>query len=272
MTSRTTNRGYRIPDPAGVAQSPDGRGQMRALGQDIDADVALLATGYRLLTIVYFTSSGTFTKGNYSGIRAVEIECVGGGGGSGAAAVTIAAQESWGSGGGGGAYGRKFVLASSLGATETVTVGAGGAAGNPGVSGGAGGNGTDTTFGTWCKGQGALGGPATGAIGNSTSGFIAGGAGGSAAGSIGDVVVDGDDAIGQNYFSGNVIRTLNGGARSGGPYGAYCQPNNIGSTQSPARTGRAFGSGAAGAFNTPSQSAQNGAAGSGGLVVVRVYV
>lgn len=64
--------------------------------------------------VVVFTSSGTWTKD--AGLKYIVVEGVGGGGGSG---VTNGAA-------GGGGYFRKLISVSALGATETVTVGAGG--------------------------------------------------------------------------------------------------------------------------------------------------
>jgi hypothetical protein len=100
-----------------------------------------------------FLASGTWTKP--SGITWVFIEAIGGGGG-GAGAVFAGAAAG---GGGGGGYASRLMLASSLGATETVTIGAGGAGGlsNSGSNGG------NSTFGSHVTGPFGLG-----ALGNST--------------------------------------------------------------------------------------------------------
>lgn len=75
-----------------------------------------------------FTASGTWTKpSNLNPNARVLIECWGGGGGGSSVSTD---------GGGGGAYASRIVLASQMGATETVTVGAGGTTGNPGANGG----------------------------------------------------------------------------------------------------------------------------------------
>jgi hypothetical protein len=72
-----------------------------------------------------FLTSGTWTKP--SGVTWVFVEAVGGGGGgrnfTGSSNL---------SGGGGGAYNEGLFLASTVGATETVTIGAGGAGGASG--------------------------------------------------------------------------------------------------------------------------------------------
>jgi hypothetical protein len=68
-----------------------------------------------------FTTSGTWTKpAGYAATSRVLIECWGGGG-SGCANTTAGV-----GGGGGGAYNYRWVALSSLGSTETVTIGAGG--------------------------------------------------------------------------------------------------------------------------------------------------
>ncbi len=68
----------------------------------------------------------------------VIVELVGGGGGAGGASDGGGATWSATQGGGGGGYSKKLILASALGATETATVGAGGAGGvaNPGPNDG----------------------------------------------------------------------------------------------------------------------------------------
>jgi len=105
-----------------------------------------------------FDSSGTWTKPG-SGTVAL-IECWGGGGSGGRAS---------GCGGGGGGYSYRWVTLSSLGATETVTIGAGGTAKTTNGDGNVGGN---TTFGSWVTAYGGGGG------GSSTSGNTSGGGGG----------------------------------------------------------------------------------------------
>lgn len=97
-----------------------------------------------------FTSSGTYTKP--VGLKYIKVELWGGGGGGGGG--RDGSNES-GGGGGGGAYNVKEFLASEIGATETVTVGAGGAGGAESVNGSTGGT---TSFGTLLYAYGGGGG------------------------------------------------------------------------------------------------------------------
>lgn len=117
-----------------------------------------------------FTSSGTWTKpANCKLVRALLIGG-GGGGGSGRRGATGTIR---GGGGGGGARGQTFVDISpdELGATESVTVGAGGAGGAAvtvdDTNGNAGTVGGETQFGNY-KSQG--GGAGTGGIAGNASG------------------------------------------------------------------------------------------------------
>lgn len=118
-----------------------------------------------------FTSSGTWTKPDNINYVMVEAWGAGGGGASGDRSTgTIG-----GSGGGGGAYIYKIFRASDLGATETVTIGAGGTGGAALTANGYGNSGTgggNTTFGTKLTGYGGIGGQ------KSAGGTNSGGGGG----------------------------------------------------------------------------------------------
>ena len=104
-----------------------------------------------------FTATGTWTKP--TGLKYVIVEVIGGGGGGGGVEGDTGDTANSGGGGGGG-YSLKKILASSLGSTETVTVGAGGAGGT-GFSGGTAGG--TSSFGSHCSatggGQGTGNGP-----------------------------------------------------------------------------------------------------------------
>ena len=98
-----------------------------------------------------FTSSGTWTKA--ADVNYVLVEVIAGGGSGGSGSGTL-------EGGGGGEGFRAFFQASELGATESVSVGAGGAA----VNGADGNDGGASAFGSHCTAQGGLKGQSAGSI------------------------------------------------------------------------------------------------------------
>lgn len=138
--------------------------------------------GLRALRV--YTSSTTWTKP--TGLSHVIVEVVGGGGAGGGAVVTGAGQTSVGQSAGAGGYAQKIILADALGASEVVTIGAGGA----GVLGGAGGNGNTSSFGAHCSGLGGSGGFAAAASVNIR--MISGDIGGDGVG--GDINIPGEGA------------------------------------------------------------------------------
>lgn len=211
-----------------------------------------------------FTSSGTWTKP--AGCTAARIFCIGGGGAGGGAAVTGASQGSVGGGGAAGAYCESFAV-SGLGATETVTIGAGGT----GVSGAAGNTGGTTSFGTHVIAPGGSGGFRDGAsngtfLGRGGSGVLTG-----AAGSIRTLGNHGAHGISIN--DGIQVSGGNGGASVfGGGNGLYSYINGAASAAGNAATANT-GAGGGGAANGPNQggSPQAGGAGGSGIVIVDSY-
>ena len=85
-------------------------------------------------TIQVFATAGTFTYTRPAGLTRALIYCTGAGGGAG-----------YGGAGGAGGTAIKLVTAATLGATQTVTVGAGGTSANPGNAGGT------SSFGSICS-------------------------------------------------------------------------------------------------------------------------
>ena len=185
--------------------------------------------------VVTFTSSGTWTKD--AGLKYIVVEGIAGGGGGGYAFDSDANEQAAGAGGGAGGYFKKVILASSLSATETVTVGAAGAGG---TSGGNGATGGTTSFGALAS--------ATGGVGAVNGAGQAGGAGGTA--SSGDLNVTGGAGARSIAFTADNTRSEGvigvGGVGFFGGEGAY-------------------GSGGRGGYDG------NGAAGTIGFVTVTEY-
>jgi len=105
------------------------------------AEIVAKTVGTQLLRITPFLASGTWTKG--TDVGSVFVELSGGGGGSNASVVAS---------GGGGGGGSSRMLIAAPGATEAVTVGAGGAIGATGGT---------SSFGAWCAASGGTAGGVT---------------------------------------------------------------------------------------------------------------
>ena len=190
-------------------------------------------------SVQYFTTSGTHTWTRPAGLQRVRVYVTGGGGG-GALENTNTA-----SGGGAGGTAIELIEVASLGATETVTVGASGAdrsgSYGPGSSGGT------SSFGSHCSATGGGGG---------TSSYT--GQGG--IGSNGDFNIRG----GAGHYSWGSARSGNGGNSfwAGGGQGAG--PNQGGSNGT-------FGSGGGGSTGSGGGAALISGAGGAGIVVVEQY-
>jgi len=200
-----------------------------------------------------FTASGTWTKpATVLSTTIVKVTVVGGGGGGGAGADTAAG--AGGSGGGGGGTAILWVVGSSLGSTESVTIGAGGTAGtqgNPGSNGVAGGT---TSFGAHCSATGGAGGTSATGITTAPGAGVAGGVG-----SSGTLNISGN---GSGAGSAGQAAAVTGGGSSGGSSfmgGGGSGANNIGN----GGAGGNYGGGGGGGSST-----STGGAGAGGVVIL----
>lgn len=216
-------------------------------------------TQFTTINFQDFTSSGTWTKPSTVTSGSLTLaRCWGAGGGGGSGGNSRVG------GGGGGGFDDAWLLTSSLGATETVTVGTGGAVNT------AGGN---SSFGSWvtAKGGGA------GAAGTSSGPGAGGGggsalnAGGNASTSIAGTGGNGFPDNGTNIFNGssggssaNGSTAYRGGSGGGGYSGSTAY--NGGTAYWGAAGGGGYFEGGGGATGTGGSSRYGGAGGDGNVV------
>lgn len=208
-------------------------GTNKFLTQDYNAS----ATG--VATVQTFTASGTWTKP--AKLKYIIIEMVGGGGGGGGEGST---------GGGGAGYAKKLIAASTLGATETVTIGTAGS-GSTGSPTAGGSSSFTVTSGSTITANGGV--VTTGAGGTATNGDI------NITGQSGSSGSSSDAIAGQG---GNSILGLGGASKSGNP------GSSSGGADGNAATGYGAGGGAA---RPGSDGVFTGGAGSAGIVIVTEY-
>ena len=193
-----------------------------------------------------FTTSGTYTP--TSGMVYCIVEVVGGGGGGGKSS-TDGSYFYGGGGGGAGGYARSVISAASIGASQTVTIGAAGTGGTTST----GGTGGTSSLGALVVCPGGAGG-AKGAVG------AIGGAGGTP--SAGDLQIKGGHGrAGRQNINSNAVLSGEGGDSKFG-YGGY--ENSVGG----GAPGTGYGSGGSGAAGT----VYNGGAGAAGLILITEYI
>lgn len=209
------------------------------------------------VVIQVFTANGTYTP--TTGMLYCIIECVGGGGGGGGGAATGGGTLATGGGGGGGEYASGTFSASTIGVSQSVTVGAYGAGGTAGANDGS--AGSTTSVGSIISAGGGSGGIGCAASTNANKLGGAGGTGGSG-GSFRQAGECGGIALvligytlwagrgGSSYLGGGVKERLSNGASAG-----------IG-----------YGSGGGGAYVFTSTSATAGGNGTSGVVIITEFV
>lgn len=227
----------------------------------IDSSTGQVTAGssspFTSINIQTFTSSGTYTP--TSGMTYCTIECWGGGGGSGGAEQNGGTGFTGTGGGGAGGYSRKTASAATIGASQSVTIGAAGAAGT--LHSGNGGNGGATSVGSICVANGG-----SGSVGTTAPSNGAGGAGGTPG--TGDIAAYGMN--GSNGISTATVATItalpgNGGSTlvGSGGLGAIA-PNTSG--------GAPLGFGSGGGGSQAQTIAQPGVAGAPGYVIITEYI
>lgn len=212
-----------------------------------------------------YTASATWTKPAAANFLGVWTISTGGGGGGGGVGTAAASQGCAASGGGAANTALAWIPAASLSATETVTIGAGGAAGSN--AGGSGGTGGGTTFGAHLTANG--GNPGTGDTSGANTGGRTGGApSGGAGGTVDLSVGGGGGGAGIKIAAGAMAVGGIGGASywgGGGQAALTTSGSTVGATST------AYGSGGSGAAAVGSGNAAGGAGAGGVCWVAETY-
>ena len=219
-------------------------------------------TGFTSIVVQVFVASGTYTP--TAGMKYATVECVAGGGGGGGVAATTAGTNCAAAGAGAaGQYQRETLSAATIGASQSVTIGAGGTAGS--TAPGAGGTGGTTSFGALFSATGGLGGSPMAA----TTGMLtaAGGAGAASFGSSDFITSQEGGTAGFAIQNGaaSMIVSGKGGSSIFGSGGQSRLGNGAGIT------GLAYGGGGGGAGGIGTV-AQAGGTGNGGICIVTEYI
>lgn len=210
-----------------------------------------------LIGVQVFTASGTYTP--TPGMATCIVRCQGGGGAGGGATGAASGNVSLGAPGAAGAFGVGRFTAAQIGASQAVTIGAGGA----GVSGGAGGNGGTSSLGTLIT---APGGPGGGTLTNQVPPTLSGN-GSNSASPTGANIVGSQGAAGSftTALSSSAAGAAPGGASvfGAGGYGVSINTNGIAGTNA--------GSGGSGSAVNSGGGSSTGGAGAPGIVIVEEY-
>lgn len=240
-------------------------------------------------------SPATWTK--LAGLKYIEVQAWGGGGSGG---CINGDGSSTATGGGGGAYNSKIIHAASLGATETVTIGAGGASKNTNSAGDAGGTssfgshllayggggGNASTSNATMQGgggggqlsagaSGASGGtggsPGFPSSGNSSNTVLIGNSGfyGGGAGAATDIGTLNPTSAGSSYMGGAGGGSCISGSPNGGGASAYGGNGGSAATSTAAVAGSVPGGGGGGKAGI--DTASSGAGGAGRVIVTEYY-
>ena len=225
-------------------------------GLSMMGDVLTAAGGFSTVVTQVFTASGTYTP--TANMKYCTIECIGGGGAGGYTTATSGATSA---GGGGGGYARSTLSAATVGASQTVTIGAGGTSNGATSSSTAGGN---TSLGTLVVANGGAEGTASmSAVG------VNGTAGGR--GITGDVKLQGGGGGASLVSSTSVFIAGYGGSSAYG--GSVMGRPTVGSGQSgDVAGGPNYGTGGSGACTATSGTVKDGGAGVSGVIIITEYI
>jgi hypothetical protein len=159
------------------------------------------------------------------------------------------------------------LTAAQIGASQSITIGAGGTPGAAGVN--PGGDGGDTSFGTLCVAKGGKGGVGVSAV---IPYVVPGGAGGSPTGAVGDVTAQGNAGGAGMWNSGSTTWALTPGLGGASVFGGVSPgPTISGNAGLQGAAGGPYGAGGNGgtSYNTGGVSA--GGPGSAGVCIVTEF-
>ena len=250
--------GWPTPDDSDFVR--DGAAAIRALG---DAADATLSGGFLYAGTNYFFANGTFDPADPLGtgdigLRAVRVRLVGGGGGGGGCDATGPTEMVESVAGASGGYSERFVLASALGSSVTVTVGPGGSGGAAGSNTGT--AGSTSSFGTLLSATGGAG----GGIMPPTSGTQRVGGANPGIGSGGDINLLGNPSANAMVLLGERLLSSRPGVSILGGTLRSVTGNGI--------NAEAFGNGGGAGISNVSAAARPGGSGSAGVVIVDCFV
>src|SRR5271157_665866 len=255
----TEDSGSTTPTAGGVIFIRGGAG-ISTMGNPLTNTITITNNGGAGVNKVInqtFTSGGTYTPSN--NMLYCQIQILGGGGAGGGAVNAGVAQYSSGGGGGAGEYAVGIFTAAAIGASQAVTIGAGGT----GVAGGNGNSGGNSSVGALISSNGGSGG-ISGPL-STGGGLIAGGGAGGTGGSGGNYRTPG--APGINGLSAANVSVSYGGT------GASSQLGSGGLERPGFNSGNnALGYGAGGnGANQGAGGALAGGTGTAGIVVITEY-
>lgn len=234
-----------------------GATSVTSTGTQLNLLNGLTAVPINKIVIQKFSTPGTFTYTPSAGLVSADFECLGAGAGGGGIANASAGATQSAGGGGAGSYSRIIATAATIGSSQTVTVGSGGAGGNSGPTGGT--VGGDSSVGSICIGKGGGGG------GGGTA--AVGGAGGVAG--TGTVTTVGNaGGSGTSYSVITAVAPQGVGASS--IFGGAPGMTFITGAAGLAATG--FGSGGNGGSVYNASGGVSGGNGSGGLVIITEFI
>ena len=203
----------------------------------------------RTINIQTFKASGTYTP--TAGMTNCFIQCIAGGGAGGGSATTA---YNAGGGGGAGGYSQSYVAAATIGASQTVTVGAGGTGG----SNANGNNGNDTSVGTIVIAKAG-----SGALKGVSLSSVAGAAGGVAG--TGDLTLTGGAGGNGIALAAGTSSGIGGNSYFGGGAAAVTTVStNANGNNAAANTG----AGGSGSVSANTGSAGTGGNGGSGVVII----